>query len=93
MQVTHLPILSVMVYGSMKRKKSSISMVAWLYLRAYFIVNSSMLAQYHHRPRGIILFMLNSTEHEILTAHKTKMLKIEDFLLTNTLVFFYAYKC
>ena len=26
--------------------------------------------------------MLNSTEHEISTAHKTKMLKNEDFLLT-----------
>ena len=41
------------------------------------------------------LFMLNSTEHEISTAHKTKMLKIKDVSCFQTLrcCIYHANKC
>ena len=36
------------------------------------------------KKHGPTFFMLKSTEHENITAHKTKKLKNKDFLLLNS---------
>ena len=41
------------------------------------------------RPRGYkTFFMLNSTEHEISTPHKTKMMRIKKYCFLNSLMLF-----
>ena len=72
-----------------------------IYVAACYLVGTGMchnmvgLLQ-HYRPRGYkTLFMLNSTEQEISTAHRTKITTNEDFYCFKSLRYcnYHANKC